>query len=156
MEEARDTLCVFCANACNGGCSWSENLEPVDGWSAEKTAHGYLVFRCPKFAEETKDNQPKKFDRHGIALLFEAMGAQLRDDYIHGTKQYDPDRRRSANDNSYSTEVERRWHNRRIIEKWIRGQGMALLDLADPDAIILHLRKAARMYEHKKRQSEVL
>ena len=34
--EASKTLCWNCGNAC-GGCSWSDDLEPVEGWHARET-----------------------------------------------------------------------------------------------------------------------
>ncbi len=47
------SLCPHCRNA-QGGCSWSQRLEPVDGWKAEETllrgrVPGYLVKECPLF-----------------------------------------------------------------------------------------------------------
>lgn len=149
MDEMKDTLCVYCKNACNGGCSWSENLTPVNGWTAEKNEHGYMVLMCPKFVEETKENKTKNFDKDGMALLYEAIGRQMRDDYIHGISQYDPSKHKAEKDKYvHKTEAEKRWQNRRIIEKWILGPGRALLELTDPEMIITHLRKMARMYEN--------
>lgn len=52
-----DTLCWFCERAC-GGCSWSDKLEPVAGWNAEKTKilitkgtniDSFIVKDCPLF-----------------------------------------------------------------------------------------------------------
>lgn len=55
-----DTICWTCQNAC-GGCSWSRNYVPVEGWIAEKTIrrytddHGfrlvesYNVLYCPSY-----------------------------------------------------------------------------------------------------------
>lgn len=63
------TICWKCWNAVpdkNGrGCAWSRNLEPVEGWTAEKTVctnqsgsggkaylstvQSYLVRECPEF-----------------------------------------------------------------------------------------------------------
>lgn len=62
--QKRQTLCWRCQNAVPDGpfgCSWSERLEPVDGWEAiETTANRYdggalrkvksaLVLDCPEF-----------------------------------------------------------------------------------------------------------
>ena len=49
-------LCWRCKNAC-GGCSWSRELKPVDGWTAEPTivkdSNGdfpsYKIKKCPEF-----------------------------------------------------------------------------------------------------------
>lgn len=47
------TLCWDCKNATDGGCSWSEKLEPVKGWEAIENARGHLVVRCPEFERDT-------------------------------------------------------------------------------------------------------
>lgn len=51
------TKCWTCKNACNGGCSWSMDFIPVNGWKAEKTfipsngefAESYHVISCPEY-----------------------------------------------------------------------------------------------------------
>ena len=50
-----DTICWDCANACGGGCSWSdpERQTPVKGWTATKNTNGYIVHDCPKFIRES-------------------------------------------------------------------------------------------------------
>ena len=54
------TLCWDCAKA-RGGCSWSDSLEPVEGWTAEPTTkaqfrqeplHSFLVMECPEFKRD--------------------------------------------------------------------------------------------------------
>lgn len=58
------TLCWDCENACNGGCTWSEKLEPVDGWTAQKTANGYVVHDCPEFKRDAYEGgaiRPKDY-----------------------------------------------------------------------------------------------
>ncbi len=49
-----DSLCWQCSNA-TGGCSWSDRLEPVEGWSVarKKYTEGILtiVMSCPEFQE---------------------------------------------------------------------------------------------------------
>ena len=42
------TLCWVCQN-CFGGCSWSSDYTPVEGWKAKKTPTSYLVLSCPSF-----------------------------------------------------------------------------------------------------------
>ena len=49
-------LCWRCKNAC-GGCSWSQCLKPVDGWTAIPTIihddggdfSSYDIKKCPEF-----------------------------------------------------------------------------------------------------------
>lgn len=48
--------CWTCRNAC-GGCSWSREFQPVEGWTAEKTsipsngeyAESYKIIHCPEY-----------------------------------------------------------------------------------------------------------
>ena len=56
----KSTLCWKCANAC-GGCDWSREFKPVDGWEATPTKvyqnvnqyiDSYIVNKCPEFYEE--------------------------------------------------------------------------------------------------------
>lgn len=59
MISLPDTLCWTCLNAVPNyegtiGCSWSEELKPVEGWKAKKTKSrygkpGYLVIECPQY-----------------------------------------------------------------------------------------------------------
>ena len=58
---AEFTKCWDCANAANNGCSWSDRLEPVDGWTAIPTVksqfrcaplHSFLVTDCPEFKRD--------------------------------------------------------------------------------------------------------
>lgn len=58
-----DQLCWTCQNAC-GGCSWSKNLTPVEGWKATPTkikvapeltyCDSYLITDCPKYIKDEK------------------------------------------------------------------------------------------------------
>lgn len=49
-------LCWTCKNAC-GGCSWSQDGTPVEGWTAEKSflpsngkyADTYKIIKCPLY-----------------------------------------------------------------------------------------------------------
>ena len=48
--------CWTCQNSC-GGCNWSREFKPVDGWEAEKTilisngeyADSYRIISCPEY-----------------------------------------------------------------------------------------------------------
>lgn len=68
----RGTLCWLCGNYC-GGCSWTRNFIPVEGWEAEedvikegkpsytkngyvreiRTIKSYKVKKCPEFWNDT-------------------------------------------------------------------------------------------------------
>ena len=57
-REENEQLCWRCKNAC-GGCSWSDCLIPVGGWTAEPTIvkdsmkdfASYKIRKCPQFIE---------------------------------------------------------------------------------------------------------
>ncbi len=60
-RRGRESLCWDCKNAC-GGCSWSRNLTPVEGWEAKtikvkgnfytgEVLDSYVVINCPEFIE---------------------------------------------------------------------------------------------------------
>lgn len=48
--------CWTCKNAC-GGCSWSREFKPVNGWTAEKSvipgnrelSETYKIISCPEY-----------------------------------------------------------------------------------------------------------
>jgi len=56
MKKEKEQICWTCKNAC-GGCSWSRNLTPVEGWKAEKTIvrgcgpafESYSIEYCPQY-----------------------------------------------------------------------------------------------------------
>lgn len=62
-----ETLCWKCKHAIpdrsqGRGCSWSKNLQPVEGWTAEEktvtdnwhTITSYCVKKCPLYEEDEK------------------------------------------------------------------------------------------------------
>lgn len=58
--ETSQTLCWECANA-TGGCSWSSEFIPVEGWKAVETKKNtllssYVVTECPKFKRDAIRN----------------------------------------------------------------------------------------------------
>ena len=58
---SKNQSCWTCKNAC-GGCPWSREFKPVDGWEAEKTfigsngehAESYKIIYCPEYMEEKR------------------------------------------------------------------------------------------------------
>jgi len=135
MESA--TKCVTCTKACNGKCSWSDRLEPVNHWSAIETEHGYFVFDCPEYEKETKENRLKAedIDTDAMILLFERFMKELRYDYIHGLGRY-----------------ARRAENRMDIEKFLRSKkAHQMFCFSDVEEVIQGLRKLARTFECSRR-----
>ena len=132
MIEEKDTLCVSCAKACNGGCSWSASLRPVSGWTAQQTNRGWMVTECPSFVRDNKHrSRPDSFDYNGVMKMLEAMLRQMRDDYIWGRGQF-----------------KTRTENRQIIEKFLMSDGgRKMLQLSDPEEVIKQLRTLARRHD---------
>ena len=147
--EPKETLCVFCARACNKGCNWSANLEPVDGWTVEENTQGVRVIACPWFVKETEETRKNmRIDTQGMMHLMEAMAKQMREDYIHGIGPYD--HRENRKKVHPMTRAEVRNENRKIIERWlVKGRGAKMLNLTEESTktVIRQLRVMARRYE---------
>ena len=143
MYDTTETLCIWCQRACANCCSWSDHLEPVKGWLAEENKHGYLVRECPEFVKETKESiLPAKLDDDGCMLLMEALAKQMREDYVHGNGFYESDKCKGL------TRSEIRGKNRQLIEKWLlKGKGLQMLQMSNPEEVIRILRSMARKYE---------
>lgn len=68
--EEKFNMCINCKNY-SQGCSWSEELKPVDGWVAVETVTydnqpSFDIKYCPKFQED--------FVRVTLSKLYEMMG----------------------------------------------------------------------------------
>ena len=61
MAETRNQLCWSCGKAC-GGCSWSRNFTPIQGWDATpcrrvyndaavgtRYVDSYIIRKCPEY-----------------------------------------------------------------------------------------------------------
>lgn len=67
MGKNIQTICWDCAKA-TGGCSWSDELKPVDGWTAApcqasqrfKPYDSYVVIRCPMFDRDSLNGGQEK------------------------------------------------------------------------------------------------
>lgn len=65
-DSYKATLCWDCGNAC-GGCSWSKEFIPVEGWEARPVKQtcgnqSYIVFECPQFVRDAKDRGFHRLD----------------------------------------------------------------------------------------------
>ena len=57
-REEYGQLCWLCKNAC-GGCDWSRNFKPIEGWKAKPTLiydsagsfESYRIKECPEFTK---------------------------------------------------------------------------------------------------------
>ena len=52
------SICWACANA-TGGCTWADELKPVDGWKAKPTIKDnqdtFQVLDCPEYVQDCLD-----------------------------------------------------------------------------------------------------
>ena len=51
--DERFNMCIDCVN-CIGGCSWSMDFIPVEGWEAIPEGISYRIISCPEFESEYK------------------------------------------------------------------------------------------------------
>lgn len=129
-KEIRDTLCLHCTNACNRGCSWSDDFTPVDGWEAEynEKLESYYVISCPKFSEETEENKNRNLDTEGCLLLVERVLEVARDDYMKSTEAM-----------------------QKQIQRFIRGRGARrLTQIEDPEGVIQRLDRDTAAFRKKR------
>ena len=60
------TLCWCCSKA-TGGCSWSDHLKPVKGWTAKpttinsRTGDSYMIYACPEFKQDAVEGGNKRY-----------------------------------------------------------------------------------------------
>ena len=123
MIEQKETLCNDCAKACNGKCSWSESLTPVNGWKVTESKPSVIVEECPEYVREDRRlRSPEDIDSDGMMLLLEALVKSIRFDYVYGLAE-----------------------TRIGIEKWLRSKhAQRLLGLTDTEDLIRKLRKMIR------------
>lgn len=80
-------LCEECRNAC-GGCKWSDELLPVDGWNAEPTKiyinkrkpiDSFHVIECPEYVPDRKRNVDHLTNDAAYRLMYAILFAMVRD-----------------------------------------------------------------------------
>lgn len=135
INAKRATICWHCAKAC-GGCSWSDGLKPVNGWTVTEThinciGQGYIVIKCPEYVDENsnKRQRPENFDPDGCERLIQRIAGSAADDYIKCPSM------------------------RSDITKWFRSKEFSNLSGANPEVIISRLKVLAR--EHDKKLEEI-
>ncbi len=98
-----DQLCAKCQNAC-GGCRWSDELMPVEGWDAEPTKiyinkrkpiDSFRINSCPEFKLDGRKNVSNLSDDAAYRLMYAILFAMVRD-YANSCKKLYVDRGNSA------------------------------------------------------------
>lgn len=113
------TICWKCANACNGGCSWSRSGKPVSGWTADKNeeTESYTVVECPQFISDAEASV-RRIDRGGAEALVAGILNQVVADYIRGSAE---------------TAIE--------CERFVKGRFFRSLSDLDPEYLIKLMRQ---------------
>ena len=94
---------------------------------------------CPEYV---KDSRIRELDTSGVILLVEAIGRQLKEDYVRGRSPYQtrrtvPNRPMSLDDVEIFRADESRERARRQIERWLtRGEGKTIFQVSDPASVI--------------------
>ena len=153
MSDIRnETLCFSCANACNHGCSWSDEFIPVEGWTAVPNKDSFQVISCPEYKKDTYTDERgvdrtiremhPGMDTDGYLNLLEGALRQLRNDYILGKGPYVPGKVKGMNRGP--------GENRKAIEREIRSEHFcAMFHIDNPDGIIQELRAQLQRYLKK-------
>lgn len=84
-----DSICWDCEK-CGGGCSWSHDLTPVEGWKTKEDYtlfHGqreesYIVKECPLFEKRNSKIKATDVDDEGAVNVILAIVKRANKDYI--------------------------------------------------------------------------
>lgn len=116
-----ETLCWQCGKSCTGGCSWSKDFVPVNGWVAEQNQKtgSYSVITCPEFVKSRKLDD---IDINGARDLAASVVKVAVNDY----------------------RVAKNPATRRSIENFFRSKLFADLCDIDPEKIITLLREEVK------------
>ena len=122
------TLCWVCQN-CFGGCSWSSEYIPVEGWKAKNT----LVLSCPEFLPEgllctrcfwRRDCDYSPFQAGTSGLVADcAKFAPEAPEFLHLTLKK-PD----AFDKKEELQKQRGGRRKRAIEQWSEDRTVHIKD----------------------------
>lgn len=82
--------CCFHCKKCVGGCSWSKDFTPVEGWKIKHTINrdrtdGIKILFCPEF-EEGDPADDAGYSENGVVALYEKVCAQAAEDYREAVK----------------------------------------------------------------------
>lgn len=130
MEDG--TLCWGCAKACTSECSWSKDLIPVEGWTAEwgEINETYNVINCPEFVP---DSGERTLDKEGCEALVMGIVKLAVSDYRNAS--------RKVKGESPEECANRARGQRRKIERFFRSRAFAHMTDVNPEALIEALRK---------------
>ena len=130
--RGKGTLCWVCQN-CFGGCSWSSEYIPVEGWKAKTTTASYLVLSCPEFLPEgllcskclwRRDCDYSPFQAGTSGLVADCAKFAPEDpEFLHLTlKKLD------AFDKKEELQKQRGGRRKRAIEQWSKDRTVHIKD----------------------------
>ena len=148
VRRRRESLCFLCGNAC-GGCSWSRDFTPVEGWDAEPTigkshhTKSWFVKACPEYTNDRKID-PAGIPNSSIHALAAAVVEQAISDYRQCAKgqTLDGERNKGGRHKNKDELREKACEgSMRAIEKFFRSDWFYVLCDCDGEAIIKRLRE---------------
>ena len=131
------SVCWTCAKAC-GGCCWSVDYRPVDGWDARYDVNrdgveSFAIYFCPEYEEDTEENRNRDLDYGGCMRLAERMLQMTREDYIRATDRMQDE-----------------------MDRFFRGKGAAKIHrISEPDVVIRFLRNEAAEYRKRRDKTRI-
>lgn len=156
VSKKKETLCIHCGNAC-GGCSWSDSLTPVEGWTAEETVgydgiRSWRVIDCPEKAPDRRLD-PKGIPESSIHALAAAVVEQAVSDYrycIRGRTLSGERNKGGRHQNMDELREKACEGSMKSIERFFRSDWFYTLCDCDGEAVIKYLRQERYLHRVKK------
>jgi hypothetical protein len=166
VKEACKTKCIDCGNAC-GGCSWSRDFTPVDGWFAapqlvknhdrQKNLPTFLVMACPEFIPDKRVN-PEGIPADSIHALAAAVVEQAIDDYrtcIRGKTLSGESGYRGKSSDPEGTRKKSIEGAMNSIERFFRSDWFYILCDCDGEMIIKRLKEERYLHQVRKARDKM-
>ena len=156
-ENGNATLCWCCRKAITGGCSWSRDFIPVEGWQAvrkdlkpvatqsgDRTIESYVVYQCPEYkcdcpmGSRVREYHAKPIeDNEGALLLAAEIVKQAAHDYADAYKH------RSLE-----------WMD--SLKKWFHGTFFRRISDLNPDSLLRKIEQTVDENMLKERKNHAM
>ena len=154
----RETKCITCGNAC-GGCSWSQDFTPVEGWIAEPTVNregveSFHVIDCPEYCKDRPLN-PNDVQENCLHALAAAVVEQAIKDYrdcVRGKPLSGEHDRGGGRQKKKDKDVIRENScegSIKAIERFFRSDWFYTLCDCDGEAVVRHLQREKYLHRVK-------
>lgn len=165
-RSENETKCITCGNAC-GGCSWSRDFTPVEGWFAalqpvknhekQRTLESYLVMDCPEYTPDRRI-RPEDISNDSVHALAAAVVEQAIADYrtcIRG-QSLSGERNRGGRHTDYNELRQLSCESSMTsIERFFRSDWFYTLCDCDGEAIIKRLKEERYLHKLKKAKAKM-